>query len=104
MLSFASDTTLPSMYDIVFRTRFERTFKKLDAKTQAELLTAVASLADDPYAHPNIRKIAGVRQHAFRLRVGRWRILYFIITKKHTIEVIDLFIKKSNSDYTKRQL
>lgn len=90
------------MYEIIFRSRFERTFKKLDRSVQADLLNAISTLAEDPYTHPHIRKIAGTKLHAYRLRVGRWRVLYFIITKKNTIEVVDLFIKKSNADYTKR--
>ncbi len=89
------------MYEIVFRTRFERSFKKLDKKVQSKILDSIDTLIDTPFDHPHIRKIAGVRQHAYRLRVGKWRVLYLAIQKDNVIEIIDLFLKKSESDYRK---
>ncbi len=89
------------MYELFFRTRFERTFKKLDKKIQSKILDTIETLVDNPLDHPHIRKIAGVRQHAYRLRVGRWRVLYLVIKKDNVIEIIDLFLKKSESDYRK---
>lgn len=87
------------MYEIVFRTRFERVFKKLDKKTQKQLFDAIEQLAIDPFKNPNVRPVSGVKQKAYRLRVGRWRVLYFVVIKDRIVEVIDLFIKKSKSDY-----
>ena len=78
------------MYQVVFRSRFERTFKKLDRKTQVLILDELERLAEDPFDHPKIRAIVGVRQKAFRLRVGRWRVLYIVLSKEMTLEVIDL--------------
>ena len=87
------------MYEIIFRTRFERVFKKLDKKTQQLIFSEITFLSEDPFSNPNIRQIAGVKEKAFRLRVGRWRILYFVITKRGVIEVIDLFLRKGRDDY-----
>ncbi|MFA4845710.1 MAG: type II toxin-antitoxin system RelE/ParE family toxin [Patescibacteria group bacterium] len=87
------------MYQVVFRSRFERTFKKLDRKTQRLVLDELERLAQDPFDHPQIRAIVGVRQKAFRLRVGRWRVLYIILSKEMVLEVIDLFIRKGSDDY-----
>jgi mRNA-degrading endonuclease RelE of RelBE toxin-antitoxin system len=87
------------MYKVVFRTRFERLFKKLDKQTQKIILDEIETLASNPFTHPQIRKIAGVAQNAYRLRVGRWRVLYFILSQQQILEVVDLFMKKSRSDY-----
>ncbi|NQV90521.1 type II toxin-antitoxin system RelE/ParE family toxin [Candidatus Uhrbacteria bacterium] len=87
------------MYKIVFTSRFERTFKKLDKKTQRLLLEAIEQLAQDPFNQPHIRKIIGIKQNGFRLRVGRWRILYILLTKEEVLEVIDLFMRKEQGDY-----
>lgn len=87
------------MYHVLFRSRFERVFKKLDHTTQRFILNAVSELAKDPFSHPNIRLIIGTKQKAYRLRIGRWRVLYFVITKEKTIEIIDLFLRKGRDDY-----
>ncbi len=87
------------MYQVVFRSRFERSFKKLDRKTQLLILDELDRLAKDPFSHPHTRAIVGVKQKAFRLRVGRWRVLYLVLTKEMTLEVIDLFLRQGKSDY-----
>lgn len=87
------------MYEVVFSSRFERTFKKLDKLTQQIILDAVAVLARNPFDTAQIKKIVGVKQNAFRLRVGRWRILYIVLTKQERLEVVDLFIRRGRDDY-----
>ena len=86
------------MYEIVFKNRFEKAFKKLIKKDKQIIFSAVRELAEDPFSSLNVKKIVGLRQKAYRLRVGKYRILYFVITKKNVLEVLDLFIKKSNKD------
>ncbi len=90
------------MYRIVFRTRFDRIFKKLDSKTQQSIVDALETLTCSPFENPNVKMLSGAISGACRLRVGRWRILYLLITKQNTIEVIDLFLKKSSSDYQRK--
>ncbi|MBI4599158.1 type II toxin-antitoxin system RelE/ParE family toxin [Candidatus Uhrbacteria bacterium] len=58
-------------------------------------------LAADPFASPHVRKIAGVTYPAYRLRVGRWHVLYLLITEDKTIEAIELFLKTSQKEYRK---
>ncbi len=79
--------------------RFDRVFKKIDKKTQSLILDEIEQMAKDPFVHPNIRKIVGVKQNAYRLRVGRWRVLYFVLSKEQLLEIIDLFIRKGRGDY-----
>lgn len=87
------------MYKVVFRTRFERIFKKLDRQIQIFLLEEIEKLAAAPFDHKQVRAIVGVRQKAFRLRVGRWRILYIVLTREQVLEVIDLFLRQGGGDY-----
>jgi mRNA-degrading endonuclease RelE of RelBE toxin-antitoxin system len=87
------------MYKVVFRTRFERVFKKLDRQIQVVLLEAIGRLAEDPFSNKQVRAIVGVKQMAYRLRVGRWRILYIVLTRDQKLEVIDLFLRKGGGDY-----
>ncbi len=90
------------MYEIIFRARFEKEFKKLDKKTQILILDKLEDLIKNPLQHPQIRRIAGVKQMAFRIRVGRWRVLYIVITKDKIVGVLDIFLRKGASDYRRR--
>ncbi len=90
------------MYKVKVRSRFERAIKKLDKETQRIVIRELEILAEDPFAHQNVRKISGIDKPFYRLRIGRWRVLYILITKDGIIEVIDLFLKQSDNDYKKR--
>ncbi len=90
------------MYEIIFRVRFEKEFKKLDKKIQRQILTNLEELTENPFKHPQIRKIVGVKPLAFRMRIGRWRVLYFVISKDKIIEVLEVFLRKRKDDYRKR--
>ncbi len=90
------------MYQVKVRARFERAIKKLDKELQRMIIHEIEILAEDPFAHQNVRKIGGTDKPFYRLRIGRWRVLYILITKDRIIEVIDLFLKQSDNDYKKR--
>lgn len=86
------------MYRIVVRKRFERVFANLDKETRKALIVALEGLATNPFASPQVKRISGVKEPAYRFRVGRWRVLYLLITEERTIEVIELFLKTSDKD------
>lgn len=90
------------MYQVKVRARFERAIKKLDKELQRTIIHELEVLAENPFAHQNVRKISGTDKPFYRLRIDRWRVLYILITKEHVIEVIDIFIKQSDNDYKKR--
>ncbi len=90
------------MYDLTYRSRFVKVIKGLDQAIQKKIIQELERLVVDPWRHPNIRHLNSSAPNAYRLRVGRWRILYVLIQKKSTIEVIDLFMKKSGQDYERR--
>lgn len=90
------------MYSILLSKKFLRILKKLDPAMREFIIDEIQDLSKDPFLHPQVKKIRGVKDGAYRLRIGRWRVLYFIINQDQIIKVIDLFIKKSPSDYRKR--
>jgi mRNA-degrading endonuclease RelE of RelBE toxin-antitoxin system len=83
-------------YRIVFRERFEKIFAKLSKINQQNILNDIKKLELHYSNHPQVKKIIGTK-NGYRLRVGRWRILFAVENK--TIDVIDLFTKKSKQDY-----
>jgi len=90
------------MYKIVFWKRCVRALKKIEPSAQKEIVEAIERLADNPYDDPDVKSLAGTKEPYYRLRVSRWRVIYLIIRDDKIIEVVDVFMKKSEADYRKR--
>ncbi len=56
----------------------EKYYLKLDKKTRTRMKEALRELenTDDPLLHPNVRALTGKLRGDFRLRVGKWRVLF----------------------------
>ena len=56
----------------------EKYYLKLDKKTRTRMKEALRELenTDDPLLHPNVRALTGKLRGDFRLRVGKYRILF----------------------------
>ncbi len=67
----------------------EKYYLKLDKKTRTRMKEALRELenTDDPLLHPNVRALTGKLQGDFRLRVGKWRILFATYIEKKMIYV-----------------
>lgn len=90
---------MASANNLVFRKRFEKVFYKLDKSTQQQIVDELEVLAKNPLDHQQVKKIVGTKI-GYRLRVGRWRILFAF--ENNIIDVIDLFMEKSKKDYEVR--
>lgn len=89
------------MFRLALVERAEKEFGKLPKELQKKLLEKFQQLEKDPFA-PQVEKIKGTK-FGYRLRVGRWRILFGINFSKKQIEVVDIFLKKGNEDYERRK-
>jgi len=56
----------------------EKYYLKLDKKTRTRMKEALRELekTDDPLLNPNVRALTGKLRGDFRLRVGKWRVLF----------------------------
>mgnify|MGYP001568670012 CR=1 FL=1 len=90
---------MASANNLVFRKRFEKVFSKLDKKIQQQVVDELKVLVKNPLGHQQVKKIVGTNI-GYRLRVGRWRILF--VFENNIIDVIDLFMEKSKKDYEVR--
>lgn len=56
----------------------EKYYLKLDKKTRTMMKEVLRELenTDDPLLHPNVRALTGKLRGDFRLRVGKWRVLF----------------------------
>ena len=91
-----------AMYTLRFKKRAFRILKKLDKDIYQLIRFELKQLAKDPFSNPHVKKIQGIQLKIYRLQIGRWRILYFLIKEDKIIEVFDAFLKKSDADYNKR--
>ncbi|MEN6450221.1 MAG: type II toxin-antitoxin system RelE/ParE family toxin [Thermoguttaceae bacterium] len=48
----------------------------------------VANLANNPYAHPRIKRLAGSLRGRFRYRVGDWRVVYRVDERAKRVTVL----------------
>jgi len=90
------------MLRVVFRERTLKSFGLLSKQLQQKILHSLQYLADHPFSHPQVKKIQGATHNLYRMRIGRWRVIYFLMTKEGVIDVLDLFLKKSEADYDRR--
>lgn len=67
----------------------EKYYLKLDKKTRTRMKDALRELenTDDPLLHSNVRALTGKLRGDFRLRLGKWRILFTPHIKKKMLYV-----------------
>ena len=92
-----------SKYKVSIKGGAEKTFSHLPKELQQKIVEAFFGLSADPYSRDrHIKKLSGYT-NAYRMRIGRWRIFYNIDDQKYQIEVVDIFLRKEDSDYRRRQ-
>ncbi|MBL1242837.1 MAG: type II toxin-antitoxin system RelE/ParE family toxin [Sulfurimonas sp.] len=75
-----------ALYSIEWKISAQKELRKIDKKEIPKVLEAVEKLAFNP--HPtNHKKLLGT-EHNFRIRVGNYRVVYFLEDEKLLIEII----------------
>ena len=75
-----------ALYSIEWKTSAKKELRKIDKQQITKIIEAVEKLASNP--HPaNHKKLLGT-EHNFRIRVGNYRVVYFIENEKLLIEII----------------
>lgn len=75
-----------ALYSIEWKSSAKRELRKIDRKEIPKIIEAVEKLALNPHP-PNHKKLLGT-EHNFRIRVGNYRVVYFLENKKLVIEII----------------
>ena len=84
-------------YSIEWKGSAKKELRKIDKKEIPKIIEAVEKLASDP--HPaNHKKLLGT-EHNFRIRVGNYRVVYFLEDDKLLIEIIR--VRHRKDVYTK---
>lgn len=87
------------MFRVTFSAHGERAFSVLPPEVQHGVNEALRALAGDPLWFRRVRKLGG-SENRYRLRLGRWRILFWL--RGHEVEVADIFLKKGRGGYRRR--
>ena len=80
-----------AVYKIFFKKSVEKDFKVIPKKDLVKILELIETLAEDPRT-PGCEKLSG--QHKYRLRQGRYRILYSVQDDELTIWVVKVGHRK----------
>ncbi len=78
-------------YKIFFRESIRKDFKRIPRKDVRRILDRIAALADDPRP-PGCEKLSG--QERYRIRQGRYRIIYSIQDEQLTVWVVKIGHRK----------
>jgi len=89
------------MYKIIIKPRAEREFKHLPNDLKKKFYEEFKNLSIDPFTRHQIEKIKDT-QIGYRVRLGRWRILFALFQEEKRIEIVDIFLRKGRDDYKKR--
>ena len=85
------------MAEVFFRPRAVRGLKSAGEQEQRKIKVAIEVLKSGKFpAHT--KKLEGTVT-GYRIRIGKWRILF--VLDKNEIEIVDIFMKKGRDDYRK---
>jgi mRNA interferase RelE/StbE len=59
--------------------------RKLPSSTEQRIVETVENLAEDPFPH-GVEKLSG-SQHAYRIRLGDYRIVYEVVVESKLVEI-----------------
>lgn len=75
------------MYSISFTGRARKQFLKLDASTRGRVHAAIARLGEWPVRGPDIKRLRGEFEGAYRLRVGEYRVIFVPDEERQQISI-----------------
>ena len=90
------------MFRVVIAPRAEKEFGRLPKRLRQKFFNEFEKLSKAPFTHPNVKKIRDT-EFGYRLRIGRWRILFALFSKEKRIEIVDIFLKRGRENYIKRR-
>jgi len=89
------------MPNLVVFSRAEKNFLKFSKVIQEQVWRAFDELEKDPL-NQKVKKLRNSKR-GYRMRVGKYRILFTFLKKEKEVQVVDIFMKKSPNDYLQRR-
>ena len=76
------------MYEILLTKDAQAFYTAADQPPVKRLNRCFDQLEQDPYQHPNIKRLKGDLAGYWRYRVGDWRVVYRVGQDAHTVTVV----------------
>ena len=64
------------MYDLLLTREAQRAYEQADATLVKKLHRCFEQLCQDPYPHPNTKRLKGPLAGCYRYRLRDWRVVY----------------------------
>ena len=80
--------TFAVTYDIVLTKEAQRFYERAEESLIRRLNRCIDQLKQNPYRHPNIRRLKGPFDNHFRYRLGDWRVVYRVDAENHIVIVV----------------
>jgi mRNA interferase RelE/StbE len=84
------------MYEIRLTRDAHAFYKAADRALVRQLHRCFDRLRQDPYAHPDIRRLTGPLAGQWRYRVGDWRVIYQVHNEERVVTVL-LIVHRSQA-------
>ena len=84
-------------YNIVFASVPRKFLEKLDKELFDRIIKKIESLKENPFPS-DVKRVVGRKEKFFRIRVGKYRILYVIFDDKKEILITDVDKRESVYD------
>lgn len=76
-------------FEIYLSSKTDKFLRNIDKKTYESLVKKIKNLAEDPFPS-EAKKVVGRKEKVFRLRVGKYRILYVVYLELGTVVIADI--------------
>lgn len=76
------------MYQIEYSRRSIRALRRMPANVAILIRSKIAAVAQDPFGAQGVKKLIG--RDGYRLRVGDWRVLYFLDGQRLRVLVTEI--------------
>lgn len=76
------------MYQIEYSKQSIRVLRRMPTNTAMLIRSKIETVAQDPFAAPGVKKLGG--RDGYRLRVGDWRVLYFLDGQRLRVLVTEI--------------
>ncbi len=76
------------MYEVFLTREAQRFYEEAEASLVRRLNRCFQYLKENPYEHPNIKRLKGPLSGYFRYRVGDWRVVYSVDEQKRVVVVL----------------
>ena len=84
------------MYEVFLTREAQRFYEEADPVLVRKLNRCFEHLRENPYEHPNIKRLKGPLAGHFRYRVGDWRVIYRVDEEKREV-IVMLIVHRSKA-------